>query len=270
MPDPVVVPVAGPDGKFAEGWKSALPEEMRAEKCLDLFQDVQGMAKSLIHAQRAIGKPSLAIPSDKSAQSDWDAWYEAGGRPKSADDYEFGPAKDIPEEAWDKDAAAEFKKLAHSLGLSKKQVTELAKMENARLAKAVTRHAEETESARANAEKTLRAEWKDAYDEQIHLAKAFIAKTTDEGDQRDEIVTLAGNNPQFVKWVAGWGMKMAESKGIDTSQFKRTPSQSLERAEELRSTPGYVSGQLKETDPYRHKKITEELTEIYQHVYAGA
>ena len=256
------------EGKFVDGWKANLPEEYRDEKCLDVCPDLTTLVKNHVYTQKMRGKKTVAVPSDTSPQADWDAYYEAIGRPKLAEDYKTDRPEDVPEELWDKELVGQIKEEGWKAGFTPKQVDTVIGLYAGYQKRLATARAQTEEREKAEAETALKKEWGPAYDERIRFANGFIEKTTDEASgQKQAILDLAGNNPKFIKWCAEWGIKTSEAKGIDTSQLKRTPTQSLTKADELRKTPGYINGELKKTDPSRFNKITDEINAIYKEAY---
>lgn len=267
--EPVLSPLVGADGKFAEGWRDRIHEDYRGEPCLDVIGDnFDAMVKNYVYAQKMRGKNTVAVPTDKSDQSEWDMFFEATGRPTLAADYKIEKPAEMPDEMWSSERAEAFAQEAWNLGLNQTHIDKLMAFDNARTLEAVKAAVEAKAQARADAETTLRAQLGDAYDEQMHLANAFIAKTTTE-EQREHLLEVAGNDPHFIAWIAEWGAKTAESHGIDTSSFKSTPAQSQERLTELQATPGYIDGSLKKENPLRHEKIVKEISELSNKLYAS-
>ncbi len=256
------------DGKFVEGWKNNLPEEYRDEKCLDVLADLPTMTKNYVYTQKMRGKKTVAVPTETSPQTDWDAYYEAIGRPKAKEDYKADKPKDLPDELWDKELVNQIREEGWKAGFTPKQVDTVLGLYAGYQKRLAEADATAMAAEKADAETALKKEWGDAYDERMHLANAFISKTTDEASgQRQAILELAGNNPLFIRWCADWGLKTSEAKGIDTSQLRKTPGAALARIRELQATPGYIKGELKKTDPLRHDQITRELAELHKEAY---
>ena len=251
-------------GQFVENWRDGLPDEFKGEKCLDLVgRDFPTMVKNYVNAQHRIGKNTVPVPNEKSTQEEWDAWYDAGGRPKTVADYKFERPEDFPEDLWDSDLANTLVEQGFQNGWSKRQMDGLKEIYVNYQKSMSDRVKQQEEADRQEAEKALRKEWPGKkYDENLKLAQDFIAKTADPAT-KDAILAIAGNSPAFIKWVAGWGFKTAESKGIDTAALHRPSSGSADRIRQLR-TKDYMDGSLKETDPLKFKSVHEELTRLYQ------
>jgi len=253
----------GDDGTLAEGWKESVAEEYRSEKCLDLFNDVPGMIKTIVHGQKAFGKDKVILPSDTSPQEDWDAFHLATGRPVTADDYSMNRPEDIPEANWSNDVASQFKTLAHQLGLNQKQVDGLAGFNNELTAQGLHKAQDAQEQQVTDAEAAMRSKFGDAYEERMHLANRIVADTTEPGDSRDALLAVIGNNPVAIEWVAELGSKLVESGSVDTKLNRATPMEMEHEISDLRDTPGYMTGELKRTDPSRYRQVHDKITRLY-------
>ena len=78
------------EGNFEDGWLDRLPDEYKDSKqMLGNLKNPDSMAKSLINAQRLLGKKSEAvlIPNEKSPPEEWAEFNSRRGVPESADKY---------------------------------------------------------------------------------------------------------------------------------------------------------------------------------------
>ena len=99
-------------------WKDGLPDDLKTEKALESIQDIPGLAKSYIHAQKMIGSDKIPVPNKYATDEDWQAVYNKLGRPETPDAYEFN-LKDNSN--IDENALKGFKETAHKNGLLPKQ-----------------------------------------------------------------------------------------------------------------------------------------------------
>ena len=67
-------------------WKESLPDDLRDNPSLKSIQDVPGLAKSFIHAQKMVGADKIPVPTEHATKEDWDAVYSKLGRPATPDD----------------------------------------------------------------------------------------------------------------------------------------------------------------------------------------
>jgi len=78
-----------PIDKQIENWKDSLPDDLKGEKALESIQDIPGLVKSYVHAQKMIGSDKIPVPNKYATDEDWQAVYSKLGRPESPDAYEF-------------------------------------------------------------------------------------------------------------------------------------------------------------------------------------
>ena len=64
----------------AISFRDSLPEDLRNNPSLKNFNDVGGLAKSYVHAQRMIGADKIALPNQNSTDEDWANVYNKLGR----------------------------------------------------------------------------------------------------------------------------------------------------------------------------------------------
>ena len=70
-------------------WKDSLPEDLKNEKALESIQDIPGLAKSFIHAQKMVGTDKISIPNKHATDDDWNDVYSKLGRPSKPEDYQI-------------------------------------------------------------------------------------------------------------------------------------------------------------------------------------
>ena len=108
-------------------WKASLSDEIRSDKSLENIKDVEGLAKSYVHAQKMVGADKIPVPNKFATDKDWDAVYERLGRPADAAGYKY----DLPEDQKIDDAALKnFSDQAHKLGLLPGQANGMVKFYN--------------------------------------------------------------------------------------------------------------------------------------------
>jgi len=204
-------PIIGEDGKFVTNWQETLPEDIRGEKSLRDFKDVTGLAKSWVSARRMLGKDKVAIPSESSTDGEWEEFYNAGGRPKTAADYNLKRPETLPEEYYDKELVSKAQELFHKIGLNKKQAEALFAFNNENAMAALKNHTTGQEMAMRELEDGLHKEWGKAYEQKVHLGNVAIEQGTAGNDELKERLTQKfGNDPDFIRFAATLGGKFAE------------------------------------------------------------
>ena len=260
------VAIIGADGAFSENWRDSLPEDIRGEKCLETFGDLSGMAKTLVHAEKQIGKKGVILPTENSTDEEWGGFYNQLGRPEEVTGYGLGRPEDFPEEHFSEEGMNQFAELAHKIGLNTQQTKALFDYDIARVKGALEGAGVETENAKAEATEQLKIDWGAAYDEKMHLANRAINDFTDE-QERDQLLELVGNNPLFAKFISKVGSKLVEGKAISPTDNIPTPIEALAEIDELTATPGYLDGTLANTNPAVFAKLQRDITALNNKAY---
>ena len=108
------------DNQTQTDWKSSLPEELRNEPTLQNLNDVESLAKTVVHQQKMIGN-RIPLPKNDEEKAEL---YNKLGRPDDPANYEF----EIPETHkpyFAEPSVNEFKNVAHQIGLNNDQVKQL-------------------------------------------------------------------------------------------------------------------------------------------------
>ena len=222
--------------QVATDWKASLSEAIRSDKSLENIKDIEGLAKSYVHAQKMVGADKIPVPNKYATDKDWDAVYEKLGRPKSADGYKF----DLPQDKKvDEASLKEFSTQAHKLGLLPGQAQGMVKFYNEMTAKSLQDADSKALAAREASEKALKQEFGQAYDQKVTQA-ATLAKSvgaTDILNRNLEDGTKLGDHPDMIKVFAQLASKMGEDSIVQASgPTYLTPSQIEKQIGELTQT----------------------------------
>lgn len=157
---------------FPDNWKLGLPLELQEDSSLKIIQDIPGLAKSYINAQKLIGVDRIPVPGKHATEEDWKNVYHKLGLPKDAKDYKVEVSADS---GLHPEFVASFTEAAYSSGVLPQAAAKLAGL-----------LAERNKTAMADMEKAanakqvedvagLRKEWGAGFD--VELAKANAALT---------------------------------------------------------------------------------------------
>lgn len=254
------------DGNFSENWRESLDEDIREEKCLDVVTNFPSAIKQLVHAQKGVGKNKIAVPTDKSDASEWDAFYTAVGRPKTVDDYKVDVPEDFKEIFTD-DRMSKARAIAHELGVTQKQFEGWVKHEINSAMELLQKEEKDEEAARAIAESKLKEEFGQAYQERMNVANRLLAEAIPNEESRLNFLEKYGSDPDFIRFASVVGARLVESKAMVAELTQNTPGQAREKIQTLQATEGYLNGTLKQKDPVRHEQITNELRDLYKQLY---
>jgi len=206
-------------------WKASLSDEIRADKSLENIKDVEGLAKSYVHAQKLVGADKIPVPNKHATEEDWKEVYKKLGRPEDASGYKY----DLPEDQTiDETALKNFSDQAHKLGLLPGQANGMVKFYNEMQAASLQEQDSVAIAARENSSKELKQEWGQAYDQKISQANN-LAKTVGIGELFDTNLadgTKLGDNPVMIKAFAELAAKMGEDSITQSSgPIYQTPAQ---------------------------------------------
>ena len=209
----------------ATDWKASLSEEIRADKSLENIKDIEGLAKSYVHAQKLVGADKIPVPNKFATEKDWDAVYQKLGRPEDATGYKY----DLPEDQTiNQEVLNNFSNQAHKLGLLPGQANGVVQFYNDMQAANLQEQDSVAVAARENSTKELKQEWGQAYDQKIsqasNLAKTVGASALFDTNLADG--TKLGDHPVMIKAFADLASKMGEDSITQSSgPIYQTPGQ---------------------------------------------
>ena len=209
-----------------------LPEDMRDDANFKDIKTVGALGKSFISAQKMVGANRVALPGESASPTEFDAFYEAIGRPKTAADYKL---PDIPKELGATDVTETWMRdLFHKEGLTPRQA-----------AGVLTGYVEFSQgqiktldadiaTSKAQAEESLKAELGEAYAERLDLSGRGVMWAG--GEELVKLMADMGlaDHPVVVKAFS----KVGKEVGEDTSEGGGRPS--------MRMTPAEAQGELNE------------------------
>lgn len=197
-------------------WKDSLPDDLKTEKALESIQDVPGLAKSYIHAQKMIGSDKIPVPNKYATDEDWQAVYNKLGRPETPDAYEF---KFDDNSSIDENALKGFKEAAHKHGLLPKQAEGIMNFYNEMTQNYIQDLNSKSEQGRVTAEESLKKEWGNAYDNKLNQAQAIANKYLDKDFNNLTLSdgTRIGDHPNFIKAFASLANELGEDQLVQAN-----------------------------------------------------
>ncbi len=197
-------------------WKANLSDEVRADKSLENIKDIEGLAKSYVHAQKLVGADKIPVPNKYATDKDWDAVYEKLGRPKSSDGYKY----ELPEDQKvDETALKNFSSQAHKLGLLPTQAQGMVKFYNEMMGKQLADAESISTAQREKAMTELKTEWGQAYDQKLQKANAVVSSVFPKGimSMNLEDGSKIGDHPAVIKAFSALADKMGEDNIVQAS-----------------------------------------------------
>ena len=232
-------PLADAEGNLRDGWTETLDESIRGEKCLTSVKTVGGAIKSLVNAQRMVGRDKIVRPTEGSSEEEWEEFYRAGGKPETPMEYGWVKPEDLPDEHWDEAAMKEIMEHYHKLGISKKQAQAIFDYNMGKLTAAVKDKATQEEIAMNKLKDGLFADWGQAYEQKKHLGNIALEKATEGNPElKERLVEKYGNDPDLIRAFSNVGSKFAEHKIVESTNIPTTSDLETQKIEAMRH-PAY-------------------------------
>lgn len=264
-PDPAAPP---PDSLLtpppAADWRTTLPDDLKADKSLEGFKDVAGLAKSYVETKKLVGQKTLKVPAADSSPDDIAAWRKALNIPETADGY-LTIVK-LPEiaadPAWNKDAEKSFLSEMHKLHAPPAVVQAALNIYGSLEAQKRDGAVKETQAA----SQELRREWGATFDANLGRANRAIQEFG--GGELIDVFESSGlgRNPIVVKTFAKIGNALVESGAMATEGLASglTPDEARQKIADLRKE----MAKLPEGSP-RTKELIDEVLALTRVIHRG-
>ena len=253
---PTATPTTISSGDTPASWKSSISEEFRNDPNIEKFTEIDALAKSYINATRMIGQDKVAVPNKNSTEDQWNEVYSKLGRPESADKY----ALNIESEAvaMDENAIKSFAEQSHKLGLNNTQAQGILEFYKNNMESNMQRATVDTETAQAQAETELRAEWGKEFDNQVAKAGALAKANMNPEilDLQMQDGTRIGDHPEIIKGFAKIAGMLSEDKLVSTE------SESVNSIKDLESEISAITNDT--TGPYWNNKHPDHAKMVQQ------
>lgn len=269
-PDPAAAPATGGDPPVAS-WRDSLPDDLKADPSLKDIADVGTLAKSYVHAQKAVGN-NVAIPGKTATPEELSAFYQKLGRPEAPDKYDFGKDPDDLAFKANDEVKSNYMKKAHEAGLSNRQASQLYQWYMGNMSSAAKSHEQQLKQTYDEGVKSLKTEWGDAFDQNVDLARAAVAEFGGEELQKLLDDTGLGNDARVIKAMANVGRGMTEDRlhtqGRNAS-FKHTPAEASAMIAQKQTDPEFMKAYQNNDHP-GHAGAVAAMQELFAAKNSGA
>ena len=265
------VPTGGaPAGSSAGSmdWRASLDETLRADPTLADIRDLNGLAKSYIHAQRMVGKDKITIPTDAADALEWDAFYERLGRPGDGN-YKLDPAGLMPADLpFDPQVLDRFKKVFHSAGLSQKQAEGVFKNYLEYVGEVHNNNLAGVEQQRQGWVNDLRKEFGRAFDERVDLAVRAVETFGGQDFMKWLDQTGMGDHPMFVKMFAQIGQQMQEALASpgQSRSWTMTPETARQEIARMQRDKDFMAAYMTNGST-GHQEAVKKMQELFSFAY---
>ena len=239
---------------FPENWKDALDEDIRKDPSLEAIKDIKALAKSYVHTKKSFGADKIAVPGKNSSDDDWTAVYTKLGLPEK-DKYDVK----FPE-TFAKEFQSSFKETLHGAGVLPKQAQKLVDFYNDYTTKA-TQAANDTQIAsKVQAVESLKAEWGDAFNKNLEVAKHTFQKFADK--ETMDYLNQSGftSDPRVFKLFTKIGEMLGEDKAVDPrGSGGFSPADINSKISDIMAQPGYFN----KAHP-KHEALVQEAQGLFK------
>ena len=244
------------NGDTPVSWKSSISEEFRNDPNIEKFTEIDALAKSYINATRMIGQDKVAVPNKNSTEDQWNEVYSKLGRPESADKYALNIESETV--AMDEGAIKSFAEQSHKLGLNNTQAQGILEFYKNNMESNMQRATVDTETAQAQAETELRAEWGKEFDSNVSKASALAKANMNPEilDLQMQDGTRIGDHPEIIKGFAKIASMLSEDKLVSTE------SESVNSMKDLQSEISAITNDT--TGPYWNNKHPDHAKMVQQ------
>jgi len=233
------------------------------------FKTPDGMGKllrSYVSAQSMIGGDKAVLPKGANDNPEvWNKLYDALGRPKSADEYQFGKDYKPPTDPAVKEVEGKFRKFAHENGLSQKQFTEMNSFLNGLSAESQGRVIAAIKARREKAEESLRKDWGEKYDANVAIANKVLKAYGGPADEVKAFLQRYANEPVVIRALAAIGQRIDESALVsgERSDYEAGPAEAAsKRADIMTNKDNPLNEAWKNKRHPRHQEAMDEVARL--------
>ena len=254
-------------GKEPKDFMASLSDDIRTDPAIAGagIKDAEGLAKSYINAQKAIGKKRLEVPSDDWGEDDWNVFHQAIGRPDKADGYVTLGENELAKELGIDEASVKgIQEAFHKNGLSPKQAEGIFQYFLDSSKTGMDLASEQATSAMTEANAALTTEWGSNKDLNIKLGQQVLNQLAEPALLEMLDSSGLGNNPAMLKFLHKIGSSMLEDDVVSRVKDGFTATPELEaRAEfkKLQQDEGFMK-RLGNRGEVGHKEAVAKWTSV--------
>ena len=228
-----------------------LSEELREIEALKNYDSVDSMAKSLLSAQKMVGKRVEDL-----SKEDLVAVNKKFGVPDSIEGYEF-------------EAEEAFKQEALDIGLNHEQARRLFEKQVA-LQETIAKEQELAfKDAEAQAVSSLEKEFGSQFEARMDLARKTALELGGEDLEKGVFDIQGGFDPKIIKALSEAGKRLFDHESVAVNQatkFGLTPSEAENEIKLLKSNPEFRAA-YEDKDPSVRNAAAKKLEKLYKIAY---
>ena len=263
-PTPEAAALMDIEGNLQEGWTNILPEDLRDNSFLKETKTIQGMARSVVSARGMVGRDKIPIPTEASSEAEWDAFYVAGGRPTTKEDYNATRPEELAEEHYSQEFADGAMEILFKFGASKKLADALFEYNNNFVIAQLAKNTQDKELSATQLKDGLYSDWGNAFEQKKHLGNVAVEQGTNgDADFKERLTQKFGNDPDFIRFSANLGSKFSEAGSPEAKQIP-TPGDIQTQIDTEQANPAYGPDYLKHGfSKSQHKTQVNKVQQLF-------
>lgn len=217
---------------LGEKWYESLPDDLKAEPSFRTIHDIPSLAKSYLHAQKAVGADKVVLPTKHATEDDWKKFFHKAGLPEKIDEYKLETPKDAN---INPDFFKSAREQLYKNGVLPKQAQDLLTWYLGEEKQYAEKSQATTKTTFDKWQADLKTEWGQAYDQNLAQAKAAIGFVKDPELDKFLNETSAGKHPSVIKAFQKLGALLAEDDIIQPTGNNKmfTPDDAQRMANEI-------------------------------------
>lgn len=259
------------DSSNASNWRMKISDAtLREHPSLASIQDLDGLVKSYVNAQKLIGAEKVALPNEKWTDAEWNEFFNKMGRPKTAEGYQFTRPQ-MPEGIdYDEAMHEHFFNEMHTAGLSQRQAEKLYNTFNEYQLKQFEKHQMDHERQCEAAIENLKKEWNRFFDTKLNHARLAVKTFGGPTLQNKLDTTGLGNDPDIIKAFAEMGAILAEdtTHGAARTSFTANPESAKAEINNLNLDSDFMKA-LTDRNHMGHAAALEKWKQLHTLAYPG-
>lgn len=238
-------------------WQDSLPDDLKQNATLNLFNKVEDLAKAHVHAQSLLGKKGIFPPGENAPKEEWQSFFKQVGLPEK-DKY----AVKVPEgKKFDEKILGKLKDIAYENGVMPKALESIVEAIITEGESAGNAMREQTRIQYEEGIAALKKEWGNAFDREVNAARAAV-KEMGPDFQKYLQDTGLGNDPMMIKAMAKFGkqyMKEDQLRGEGKGAFTMSPAEIDAELSKIMGDPAYADA----AHP-SHKSVVGKAEQLFK------
>lgn len=246
-----------------ENWKDSLPDDIKTDPTMAHINNVENLAKSYIHAQKAIGADKIVMPDKNATEDDWHQFHLKMGLPQTLDSYQV----EVPEgNLIDGSLMDVTKEAAWKSGILPNQFNKTLGAYTSAFRESQERVAKEEQVAIDGQMSKLKDEWGVAFESEMSKSQQGVQYINDPDFNAWLNESNMGNNPMFIRVFNKVGKLLAEDKVLNVASGGggKTPNTARQEIANIQSNPKHP---FNDGDHANHATAVQDVQRLYQMAY---